>query len=128
MKTILTIFFLITIPVISVYAQATVVFNVDMRSVMKDSTFIPGQDHVQIKGNLYPLGLRVPTKLKDTPPMDSVYTVEIRFPRQHSNKSLNFNFEIVKPKSVISEQGPRTLILNDEKIDLQPLGFNSFAF
>ena len=58
MKTGLAILLLFSIPLISVNAQTTVVFNVDMRAAIQDSTFIPDQDYVQIKGNLYTLGLR----------------------------------------------------------------------
>ena len=128
MKTGLAILLLFSIPLISVNAQTTVVFNVDMRAAIQDSTFIPDQDYVQIKGTLYPLGLRSGTRMRDEAPIDSVYSVEVRFSRQHSNKRLSFNFEIVKPNNKLSEQGPRSILLNDENINIQPLGFNSFAF
>lgn len=128
MKKLLLTTFLVSLPLLLVHAQTTIVFNVDMRAAMKDSIFIPNQDQVKIKGNLYPLSRRAGKRMTDQAPADSIYTVEVRFPRQHSGKNLTFNFEIVKPRSVLSEQGPRSILLNNEHIDLQPLGFNSFAF
>lgn len=124
MKKILLIFLLIFIPTVFVNAQTTVVFNVDLRTVMNDSTFVPGEDDIHVKGNLYPLSPSMPVKMQDQAPIDSIYTVELRFPSQHDGKELNFNFEIAKKRRVIKEQVTRTLFLNGEKIELQTLGFN----
>lgn len=124
MKKIVFIFLLIFIPTFFVNAQTTVVFNVDLRAVMNDSTFIPGEDDIQVKGNLYPLTPSMPVKMQDQAPVDSIYTVELRFPPQHDGKKLNFNFEIAKKRRVLKEQVTRTLFLNGEKIELQTLGFD----
>lgn len=124
MKKILLIFLLIFIPTVFVNAQTTIVFNVDLSAVMNDSTFIPGEDEIQIKGDLYPLTPSMPVKMQDEAPIDSIYTVELRFPSQYDGKKLNFNFEIAKKRRIIKEQVTRTLFLNGEKIELQTLGFD----
>ncbi|MEX0845423.1 MAG: hypothetical protein WD022_09070 [Balneolaceae bacterium] len=127
MKKIFLLSFFLFIPALILHAQTTVTFNIDLKAMMKDSTFIPGQDFIQVTGSLYPLGNRRAVRLKDEEPVDSVFTAEVEFSRRNNDENLKFNFEIVKPDELISEKGRRTITLTGQNIIIPPVGFNSFV-
>lgn len=109
-----------------VQAQTSVTFNIDMKQMMQDSTFIPGQHVIQVNGNLFPFGPNRPVRMRDEQPKDSVFTAEVSFSRRFNEERLRFNFEIVKPVETIKERGPRSIVLNGQDITLPPAVFNSF--
>jgi|AntRauTorckE6833_2_1112554.scaffolds.fasta_scaffold15626_2 hypothetical protein len=125
-KVLLITVFLLS-PTIFLYAQTTVTFNVNLRTMLKDSTFIPGQDVIQITGNVYPLDKRRGIELSDGTPADSVYSVEIDFPRRRNSQNLLYSFEVKKPYDSITENAPRSLNLVGEDQVLPPMIFNSFV-
>jgi hypothetical protein len=128
MKRIILLFALIFTQFLIVQAQTTVTFNVDLRPMMKDSTFIPGQDFLQVNGNLYPFGLNRPVRMSDNTPKDSIFTAEVQFSRRFNNERLKYYFEIVKPDETLSESSNRFVHLNGQDIILPPVGFNSYVY
>lgn len=127
MKRIILFYTFFFTPVLMVQAQTTVTFNVDLRPMMRDSTFIPGQHYLQVNGNLYPFGQNRPVRLNDETPKDSIFTAEVRFSRRYNNEQLTYNYEIVKPEEILKERGGRSLILSGQDVTLPPVGFNSFV-
>lgn len=95
--------------------------------MLKDSTFVPGQNFIQVTGNIYPLSTR-PVRLTDTNPVDSVYSAEIRFSSRTANQELEYNYEIITPEGKKTEQLPRKISLRGREIDIPPLYFNAFAW
>ncbi|WP_428234802.1 hypothetical protein [Gracilimonas sp.] len=109
-------------------AQSKVTFNVNLTPMLKDSTFVPGRDYVQVTGSLSPISTR-PVRLYDTNPVDSVYTAEVRFSSRYSNSELEYNFEIVHSEGKKkTEQLPRKVRLTNRELELPPLYFNAFAW
>ncbi|MTI89167.1 MAG: hypothetical protein FH748_14515 [Balneolaceae bacterium] len=109
-------------------AQTSITFNLNMKPMLEDSSFIPGKDLLKINGNLYPLGRGKDKILKDRSPIDSVYSVEISFPSRYEGEKLTYNFYIVKPKKTIREIRPRILVLSNRDTVLPPIIFNAFAW
>ncbi|MEQ8525859.1 hypothetical protein [Gracilimonas sp.] len=118
---------LILTSTIAVYAQHKVTFQINLKPMLEDSTFIPGQDYVQVTGSFSPISTR-PVRLYDTNPVDSIYTAEVRFSSRYSNQELQYNFEIVSPDSKKKERLPRKVSLRSREIELQPLYFDAFAW
>lgn len=115
-----------TTPII---AQSTeVTFNLNLKPQLVDSTFIPGRDYVMVVGDLYPLKGINPFYLTDTSPVDSVYSITVRFPGRTMNQSLIFNFEMVLDQRKQKEMMPRSVLLSGGELKLDPLYFNSFAW
>ena len=112
---------------IEVQAQHKVTFQINLKPMLEDSTFIPGQDYVQVTGSFSPISTR-PVRLYDTNPVDSIYTAEVRFSSRYSNQELEYNFEIVSPDSKKKERLPRKVSLRSREIELQPLYFDAFAW
>jgi hypothetical protein len=112
---------------ISVQAQSTVIFNVNLQPNLEDSAFVPGRDIIQVTGNIYPLSSR-PVQLTDTAPTDSIYTGEVRFASSYVGDQLEYNFEIVKPEETETERMPRKLNLRATEMELPPLYFDAFAW
>lgn len=128
MKKLLTTASLIIITgFVSVQAQSTVVFNVNLQPNLEDSTFVPGRDIIQVTGNIFPLSSR-PVQLTDTVPVDSIFTAEVRFARSYVGDQLEYNFEIVKPEETETERMIRKLNLRATEMELPPLYFDAFAW
>ncbi len=113
---------------LTVQAQSTVIFNVNLTPMLKDSTFVPGRDYIRVTGSLSPISTR-PVRLYDTNPVDSIYTAEVRFSSRYSNSELEYNFEIIHPEGKKkTEQLPRKVRLSGRELELPPLYFNAFAW
>lgn len=96
---------------------------------MEDSTFVPGQgDVAQVTGNLYPLDGRVPIRMRDREPVDSVFTAEVKFPRSVQGRTLQYNYLLDTEDQTFEEQRYRQLDLRGGKITLDALYFDSYAW
>jgi len=128
MKLILQTIFLSVIFTVAVAAQTKVTFNVNLQPMLEDSSFVPGQDFLEVTGNLHPFTRTTRFELKDSAPRDSVYSVTLDFPRRLNGQTLTFNYVI---KSLVNKERTefmeRTLILTGEAIELPPLYFDSFS-
>jgi hypothetical protein len=106
--------------------SSTVTFNVILKGQLEDSSFVPGRDYVRVTGNIPPLNR--PLILKDTAPIDSIFSGEITFSSRFNNQQLRYNYELVIDRRVTAEDTPRTLPLNGQDVILPPLHFNAFAW
>ncbi len=111
-----------------VYAQSKVTFNLNLKPMLEDSTFIPGRDMAEVTGNLYPLGRNRNVRLYDLEPVDSVYTAEITFPRSVMGRQLEWNFVLTLNQNTRREDMPRRLGLRSGDVELDPFYFNAFAW
>lgn len=109
-------------------AQTTVIFNLNLKPQLEDSSFVPGSDILEVTGNLYPFGFNKNFRLEDAAPIDSIYTVEVSFTGAENNKTLEYNFLIRTDTEEIKESRPRVLELNSGTIALDALYFNAFAW
>lgn len=109
-------------------AQTTVIFNLNLKPQLEDSSFIPDRDILEVTGNLYPFGYNKNIKLEDLAPVDSIYTVEVNFSGAENNKTLEYNFLIRTEREEFKENRPRVLELHNGTIALDALYFNAFAW
>lgn len=110
-----------------VLSQAKVTFNINLKPQLQDSLFIPNRDEVYLVGSTYPLRMTRPLTMKDEAPIDSIYTVEIKFNRDQLNKMVEYNFVLRLNSNQLKEDRVRSLnVRGDERLDA--LYFNSFAW
>ncbi len=109
-------------------AQNTITFNVNLQPQLADSTFIPGRDQLRIVGDLYPINTPNPYYLIDEEPIDSIYTITIRFSSRFRNQTLTYNFEMMANYIRTVEVLPRSIQLQGREVELDPLYFNAFAW
>lgn len=109
-------------------AQTSVTFNVNLKPQLEDSTFIPGRDQIKIVGDLYPINTPNPYYLIDEEPIDSIYTIEVRFSSRFRNQMLNYNFEMTSNYVRLTEVLPRSLQLQGREVELDAFYFNAFAW
>lgn len=126
MRTILLILFL-GILSIDTEAQSRVLFRVDMRPQIIDSTFIPTQHRLEIIGNQPPLTRNNRIQLKDVPPADSIFVAEIRFSSLFVGEYFKYNFSITREHAREIEDQPRLMLLRKGTIQLDLTHYNSFA-
>jgi hypothetical protein len=112
------------------HAQSEITFKVNLSPQLEDSSFIPGEDQIYLKGNQYPLGNNKKIYLKDVSPIDSVYEATVTFPPSAKGKQLNYNFYIQKPQKTdpITESMQRSLNIRSEDQELGAIYFDSFAW
>lgn len=108
-------------------AQATVTFNVDMKGLLADSLFVPGEDQLKLTGDIFPLGRGRDMLLKDTAPEDSIYSVEVSFFSRDAGDMLIYNYLIIRPESTEREIQPRQLLIPSGNTELTPIPFNAFV-
>ena len=108
-------------------SQSTITFQVNLKPQIEDSVFVPGRDVIEISGNLAPISLRG-IVLKDVPPQDSIYTVEIDFPYSTTGKKLTYRFKLKLESGTVNEKLARNLDLNRGKQTLPALYFDSYAW
>lgn len=113
---------------ISASAQTKVFFNLDMRRALQDSLFIPPIDKVKLVGNIQPLNGYTSIYLNDTDPVDSIYTVEIDFPRRYEGETLTYNFVLQFQRKTMEEEGTRSIKITGKEIELPPIQFGAFAW
>ena len=113
---------------LTVNAQTSITFNVNLKPQLEDSTFIPGRDQIKITGDLYPINTPNPYYLIDEEPIDSVYSITIRFSSRFRNQMLNYNFEMMANYIREVEVLPRSIQLQSREVDLDPIYFNAFAW
>lgn len=112
-----------------VFAQTEVTFRVDLRQLMRDSTFVPGRDVVRVKGNLRPFSRVNTFVMQPEEESDSVYTVTINFPRRYNGEELIYNYFLqIAYRGNVEEDLPRYLTLTGRKTEVDPLEFNSYPF
>lgn len=111
----------------SAHAQSKITFNLNLKPMLEDSTFIPGRDIAEVTGDLYPLGRNRNVRLYDRDPIDSVYTAEVTFPRSAMGKQLEWNFVLTINQNTRREDMVRRLGLRGDK-ELDPFYFNAFAW
>lgn len=110
-------------------AQSTeITFNVNLKPQLEDSTFIPGRDNIKIIGDLYPINTPNPYFLLDEEPIDSIYSITIRFSPRFRNKMLNYNFEMMVNFLKEKEAMPRSMQLQNSEVNLDPIYFNAFTW
>lgn len=110
-------------------AQSEITFNVNLKPMLEDSSFVPGQHTLLIKGNRAPLNFRTGMRMEDKAPADSIYSVTITFSRTITGRDLEYGFFIRQPNGrETAEDIPRTFNLPGRKVDLDALYFNSFAW
>lgn len=113
----------------SAFAQSKITFNVDMRSELEDSVFVPSRgDVLEIKGDFYPLNNPRGLVMVDDEPIDSVYSITVNFSSRYRNKSLTYNYFMTVNGQTRTEVLPRSLQLQGREIDLTPLYFNAFSW
>jgi len=114
-------FLLLTLISISGYSQSKITFNVNLKPQLEDSTFVPPNDFIEITGDLYPLGKNKRLRLRDSAPKDSIYTVEIRFPRRLNNQQLTYTYIMTTAKNGEErEMRPRSIVLR-KRYRIRPL-------
>ncbi|MEP1151007.1 MAG: hypothetical protein JXR20_06730 [Balneola sp.] len=126
-KTVISVFTLLILSV-SASAQTKIFFNLDMRKALQDSLFVPPIDKVKLVGNMKPLNGYQTIYLSDTEPVDSIYTVEIDFPRRDEGKTLSYNFVLQFQNRTMEEQGTRNIKITGKEIELPPIQFGAFAW
>lgn len=109
-------------------AQATVTFQVNLKPQLEDSVFLPGRDRAEITGNLFPLSHGRTMLLEDTEPVDSVYSLEVRFPRSATGKKLTFYYMLTIDSETNKESMPRSLEIRKGAYKLDALYFGSYAW
>lgn len=109
-------------------AQSEITFSVNLKPQLEDSTFIPGRDQIKIVGDLYPINTPNPYYLFDEDPIDSVYSITVRFSSRFRNQTLTYNFEMISDYTRYTEVLPRSIQLQGREVELDPLYFNSFAW
>ena len=110
------------------HAQIEVSFNVNMKQDILDGYFDPTLDRLEITGDLYPLTRNRNYRLRDTEPIDSVYTVELTFPRRFLNQTLNYNFIMDRFNNPDVREGKiRTMRLFERKINVAPHLFDAYV-
>jgi len=120
---------LLSILLFTVAEAQTVTFNVNMKPMLEDSSFVPGQDVLRVTGNIYPLGPNQFVQLRDTSPRDSIFSAEVRFTNPQPNEVLEYTFQILRPENQIErERGMRRIPLRSTDMDLPPIYFNAFAW
>ena len=109
------------------FAQTKVTFNLNLKPMLLDSTFIPGQEFLEIKGDFSPFTRTTRFQMTDEAPLDSVYSVTLDFPRRYNGQTLTYNYVI---RSLIARERneflPRTLDLKGKEIVDPPYYFDSF--
>ncbi|MCG8374198.1 MAG: hypothetical protein MI700_11715 [Balneolales bacterium] len=110
------------------YGQSEVTFAVNLKPQIEDSTFIPGRDFVKIVGDLRPINTPTPFFLKDEEPIDSVYSITIRFSSRYRNQILTYNYELTSDSRKLNEVLPRSLQLQGREVSLDTLYFNAFPW
>ncbi len=126
-RLILSAFILLTIN-LSGFAQTAITFNVNLQPQLEDSTFIPGRDQLKIVGDFYPINTPNPYYLIDEEPIDSIYTITVRFSSRFRNETLTYNFEMITNYIRNTEVLPRSIQLQGREVELDPLYFNAFAW
>ncbi len=112
-----------------VLAQTEVTFRVNLRQLMRDSTFVPGRDLVRVKGDLRPFSRVNTFVMEQDEKNDSVYTVTINFPRRYNGEELTYNYFLqIAYRGNVEEDLPRYLKLTGRKTEIVPLEFNSYPF
>ena len=126
----ITTLFLFLIPFAAgVHAQTTeLTFSVNLKPQLQDSTFVPGRDQLVLVGNLPPINGLNPYFLVDEIPVDSIYSVTVRFPSRLRNQELTYNFEMTTNGRKQTELMPRAVKLLGREIELDALYFNAFAW
>ncbi len=56
-----------------------ITFNVHLKLQLKISTLVPSRDNIKSIGDLYPIYTSNPYYLLDEEPIDSIYSITIRF-------------------------------------------------
>ena len=115
-------------PILLLKAQTKITFNVNLKPQLEDSVFIDGKDQIQLIGNLFPLGNGRPIRMKDTEPIDSIYTAEVNFSSRLNNQQLEYNFRIVTESGIQNERMKRSITLQGRNANLPPLFFNAFVW
>lgn len=105
-----------------------ITFKVNLKPQLEDSVFIPGRDNIKIVGNLHPINSPTSYYLVDEPPIDSIYSITIRFSPRFRNQVLTYNFVMTADYTRYTEVMPRKLQLLGNKVELDPLYFNAFAW
>lgn len=110
------------------YAQAsTITFNVNLQPELKDSIFIPSRDRILVTGNQHPFS-RDNNRLTDTTPIDSVYSITLRFMRGDLNKTFNFNYVMYIDGKPRRESMVRQIEIQPGRHNLDALYFDGFAW
>ncbi len=109
-------------------AQTKVHFNLDMKYALQNGLFSPLTEDVMLKGNISPLGESAFqwVELKDTAPVDSIYTAVIEFPAIYDDQLLEYNFIIKRILTNEHEDRKRELTLSGTEEDLPDIKFNSY--
>lgn len=100
----------------------------NLKPQLEDSSFIPGRDNLKIVGDLYPIITPNPYYLVDEEPIDSIYSITIRFSSRFRNQMLTYNFEMMANYIRTVEVLPRSIQLQSREVELDPLYFNAFAW
>ena len=109
-------------------AQPKVTFNLNLQPQLKDSTFIPGRDRVEITGNSFPF-LNPSNRLRDTStPKDSVYTITLRFSNRDIGDSFEYNYVLYIDGKPYRESMPRQIRVRNGEMVLDPYYFDAFAW
>jgi hypothetical protein len=112
-----------------VHAQTTVRFVVNVKPLLVDSVLVPPIDYVELTGDQYPLGQYKYVRMKEEEPVDSVFSVEVTFPRRLLNRKLTYNFIIRRPNhGDMYESLPRNLIIRGNEVTTDTLYFDAFAW
>ena len=115
--------------VASANAQTSeITFNVNLKPQLEDSIFVPGRDQIKIVGDLYPINTPNPYFLLDEEPIDSVYSITVRFSSRFRDQILTYNFEMMTNYIRNVEVLPRNIQLMGQDVQTDPLYFNAFAW
>lgn len=113
-----------------VHAQTKVTFRVNLKPMLEDSSFVPGQDVLEVSGDLMPFSRTKRFELRDEAPADSIYSVTVEFPRRWNDHMLNFTYIIRSRFNLYKEKQeafPRMLELKTREITTRALLFDTYA-
>jgi hypothetical protein len=110
------------------HAQPEVTFKLNLQPQLKDSTFIPGRDRVEIAGKSFPF-LNPNNRLRDTSaPKDSVYSITLRFSNRDVGNTFEYNYVLYLDGKPYRESMPRQIRIRQENQVLDPFYFDAFAW
>ena len=112
----------------SLQAQPRVTFNLNLQPQLKDSTFIPGRDRVEITGNSFHFMYPNNRLTDNSIPKDSIYTITLRFTNRDIGETYEYNYVLYIDGEPQGESMPRQIRIRNANQVLDPLYFDAFAW
>mgnify|MGYP005846110067 CR=1 FL=1 len=108
--------------------EASITFHVNLQPELKDSTFVPGRDFIEITGDVFPFSKSGNRLKDDSVPADSIYSITLNFDRFSVNKTYAYNFIMNINGQPRKESMPRQVAIRPGEHELDALYFDAFAW